>query len=144
MKMTLKQVADRHALLLTLGGLTLPAKLGFAISKNDDALTHEVNRTEQARLSMCKRYADKDEDGDPMMADSVVHGERIREYVMSAENQKAFTDEYAELLTTEVDVPVQTVPQDIIERLDADARYSALTVGQIAGLSFMLEVVSDD
>lgn len=143
MKMTLKQVSSRYALLSKLGEMTLPARLGYAIGRNAEELSKEASRMERERVHMCTRYADKDSDGNPLMVDSVVHGERVQEYSMGTDARREFESEYAELLDTDVDVPITTVTPDIFERCDADSRYSALTVAQIAGLSFMLEGDAD-
>lgn len=139
MKMTLEKAMQRQNDLESLGGLTLPAKLSFAIKRNIDNLRKETERAEEQRMMLCRRYADKDEDGDPIMVDSMNDGVVAKHYLVSNENRGEFIAEYMELMNTEVDVDIRTVTAEQIERCEESERYSIPTVAQLSGMGFMLE-----
>lgn len=139
MKIKLREAQNYAARLTSLGKKVFPSKLSFAISCNSEKLQKEVERTEKERLKICERYADKDEAEKPVMVDSIVKGEKVQSYKMSEENQKAFTEEYNELLDTEVDVEIRKVKQEVLEKCESSERYSIPSVADIAAMAFMLE-----
>ncbi|MCI8592704.1 MAG: hypothetical protein HFI88_10265 [Lachnospiraceae bacterium] len=139
MKMKLKDVNRHYAGLAGAGDLILPSKLSFAISRNMESLLAEVERAEKERKKMCERYAEKDADGKPVMADSVVDGKKTREYKMSPEGMKTVNEEYQALLDAEVDVRISTVDAECIRQCEESERYSIPSVRQAAALAFMLE-----
>ena len=88
MKMTLKEANERYLALSKMADRTFPAKLGFAIAANMEKLEKECNRTEQERVKLCKLYAEKDEDNNPKMIDSVVSGRPMKSYDISDQNRE--------------------------------------------------------
>lgn len=139
MKMKLKDASRHYAGLAEVGDLILPSKLSFAVSVNMEKLFAEVERAEKERKKLCERYAEKDADGRPVMADSVVDGKKTREYKMDPEGMKTVNEEYQALLDTEVDVRISTVDAECIRQCEENERYSIPSARQIAAMAFMLE-----
>lgn len=139
MKMKLRDVTRHYTELAGLGELVLPSKLSFAVSCNLERLQKEAGRIEKERKKLCERYADRDGDGKPAMADSIIHGVKTQEYQMSKENRQAFSEEYDALLETEVEVGIRTAKMEEVERCEQAERYDIPTVAQLLAMSFMLE-----
>lgn len=138
MKMKEKEVIKHFQELATLGKLTLPPKLSFAISCNLEKLQRESERIEKERTKLCEQYADKDENGEPIMVDSIINGNKTQEYKMSEENRKLFSEEYGELLDAEVEMELRTVKMEVVERCEKVDRYHIPSVAQLVAMSFML------
>lgn len=139
MKMTLREVIKNHAGLARLGNKTFPSKLSFAVSCNLERLQKEAERVEKERKKLCEQFADKDEKGDAVMVDSVVNGQKTKEYKMSEESRKLFSAEYEALLDEETEISIRTVKTEVIEQCESADRYSIPTVGDIVTLAFMTE-----
>lgn len=139
MKMREKDVNRHFTDLAAMAHMTLPSKLSFAISFNLEKLQNEAERIEKERTKLCGRYADKDENDQPVMTDSIIEGKKVQEYKMSEENQKLFAEEYNSVLETEIEMEIRTVKTDVIERCETAERYDIPTVAQLHALSFMLE-----
>lgn len=129
MKIKLAEIKARHKNLCTLGNKKLPVKVSYAISKNIMKLQEEAETLEKERVKLAEQYAVKGEDGNPKVINN--------SYVME-ENQEEFTKEYRELLDTETEIMIYTIPEDVIECMD-DARYDVLTPAELIALDFMLE-----
>lgn len=84
-------------------------------------------------------YAEKDESGNVLMAESVINGQKMQEYKMSEENKKAFSEEYTQLLETEVEIDIRKSGMEEIEQCEKIERYDLLSVAELLALSFMLE-----
>ena len=138
MKMTLKEANERYLALSKMADHTFPAKLGFAIAANMEKLEKECNRTEQERVKLCKLYAEKDEDNNPKMIDSVVNGHPMKSYDIFDQNLELLKKDLEELTEMEVDVEIRTIEENIIEKCESEPRYSVPTVKEICALSFML------
>lgn len=139
MKMKLKEAQVRLQNLAKLGTKTFPAKLSFAISCNIEKLQKEAEHIEKERKKLCEQYADKDDDGKPVMVDSVINGVESKEYKMNAAARAAFGEEYDSLLDTEVDVNIRTVKTGVVEQCERAERYDIPTVAELLALAFMLE-----
>lgn len=86
MKMKLRETQVRLQNLAKLGTKTFPAKLSFAISCNIEKLQKEAEHIEKERKKLCEQYAEKDDDGKPVMVDSVLNGKESKEYKMDGIN----------------------------------------------------------
>lgn len=139
MKMKLKEAQARLQNLAKLGTKTFPAKLSFAISCNIEKLQKEAEHIEKERKKLCERYADKDDNGKPVMVDSVINGVESKEYKIDAAARAAFGEEYDSLLDTEVDVNIRTVKTEVVEQCERADRYDIPTVAELLALAFMLE-----
>ena len=141
MKMTLNDVKKNVSVLAGLAGMTFPGKLKYAVAYNFEKLNREEERIEKQRLELCRTYAYKDGNGEPVMVKSVVDGREAESFKMSAENEAAFKKEYADLLETEVDISIRTVHPDAVDLCETSERYNVPSVAQIIGMSFMIEDV---
>lgn len=139
MKMKLKEVQVRLKNLANLGAKTFPAKLSFAISCNIEKLQKEAEHIEKERKKLCEQYADKDDDGKPVMVDSVINGVESKEYKMDAAARATFGEEYDSLLDTEIDVNIRMVKTEVVEQCERADRYDIPTVAELLALAFMLE-----
>lgn len=139
MKMTLKEVRKNLDALNALGGIVFPVKLNFTIGYNLEKLQKEFERAEKQRLELCRQYAEKNEEGNPIMQQSNVNGQVSEFFKMSPENEVAFKKEYDDLMETEVDIEIRTVAPEVIERCEQAERYNVPTVAQLLGMSFMIE-----
>lgn len=139
MKMKLKEVQERLKGLARMGTKTFPSKLSFAVSYNIEKLQKESERIEKERKKLCEQYAEKDDDGNPAMVDSVVNGNTVKEYKMDEDGRKAFGEEYEALLDTEVNVEIRTVKTEVVEQCEKVERYDIPTVAELVTMSFMLK-----
>lgn len=139
MKMKLGDVNKKLNALARMGGRTFPAKLGFAISCNIEKLQQESEHIEKERKKLCEQYAEKDEDGNCVMVDSIINNQKMQEYKMTDENRKLFGKEYDDFLDTEIDIDIRTVKQEVIEQCETQERYSIPSVADIVGMGFMVE-----
>lgn len=139
MKMTLREANGRYLALSKMAERTFPAKLGFAIASNIDTLGKEFDLVEQERVKLCKLYAEKDENGEPKMLDSVVNGHPAKNYDISDQNVTLIAKDLEDLMETEVDVEIRTVEENIIEKCENGSKYSVPSVREIRALTFMIE-----
>lgn len=139
MKMKLRETQVRLQNLAKLGTKTFPAKLSFAISCNIEKLQKEAEYIEKERKKLCEQYAEKDDDGKPVMVDSVLNGKESKEYKMDGTTRAAFAEEYDSLMDTEVDVTIRTVKTEVVEQCERAERYDIPTVAELLALAFMLE-----
>ncbi len=109
----------------------LPFQLAYAISKNVQDISKEADIIGQNRIKLIELYADKDENGNPVIKDGKYH--------ISDENQGVFQQEYTEFLHTETEVFKNIEKVDItkFDKLE-DQRYDALSAADITALSFMI------
>lgn len=89
-----------------------------------ESLLAELERVEKERKKLCERYAEKDADGRPVMAGSVVDGKKTREYKMGPEGLKTVNEEYQALLDTEVDICISTVDGECIRQCEENEQVS--------------------
>lgn len=139
MKIKLGEVHAYAARLTTLSKKVFPAKLSFAISCNTEMLQRELERAEKERQKICEQYAEKDEEGKPVMTDNVVDGKKVQAYKLSEENQRGFIEEYNDLLDTEIEIDIRKVKANILDKCETSDRYTIPSVADITALSFMLE-----
>lgn len=110
---------------------TLPSKLSYAIGRNVKKLEEEVRSYNEERGKICKRLAEKDEEGNPIAKDG--------KYDISEENKKILDEELDALLDTDIDVDIHTVDIDpILDLCDAAERYHVPTARELMTLEFMI------
>lgn len=139
MKMTEKDVNKKYQGLVKLAKLVFPSKLNFAVSCNLEILGKEFERIEKEREKLCERFAEKDKDGNPVMADCIVNGVKTQEYKISDADRRELNEEYLALLEAEVDLPIRVVKMEEIEKCETAERYDIPTVAQMSAMAFMLE-----
>lgn len=140
-KMKAKEIREKLVGLMSLGELTLPGKLSYAISYNIEKLEQEFNRLEKERVKICERYAEKEESGKAITVQFEENGFKREKYKFpSQEEEKACDEEYQELMETEIEfADMRTVKWDEIEKCEGNQRYSMPTVKNIGIMNFMLE-----
>lgn len=140
MKMTLKELNKKYMGLAALGNLTLPVKLRYAITCNLEAMQKHAERIEKTRKELCEQYCRKDEDGEPIMVDSIVNGVKRSEYDVEKKAEKAMNKEYEDFLETEeVEIDIRKVKFSILEECEEKDRYDLPNVAQQLSMNFMLE-----
>ena len=129
MKMTLIEAINRQRILVEFANKKLPYKLAYAISKNLVKLQSEVEIIEASRKNIIDTYSVKDENGESIVEDN--------HYKIEDGKVEEFNAEIQNLMLTETEVDITTVPESVLD-LD-DSRFDALTVAQIVALDFMIE-----
>lgn len=114
---------------------SFPAKLSLAISRNVKRLQEESATYEKEREKICERLAEKGEDGLPI----IVEKNGKSQYKLTDENLKILDKELAELLGTEIDVPIQMVDSSVLEQCDFSERYHTLSAREAICLDFMIK-----
>jgi len=131
MKITVRQAIVAADAIASIRNKSLPVRVSYAINKSFAALSRERNIADEERIKLCKKYADKDEAGEPIVTENV--------FKMTEENEKACNAEFRELLETETDVDLFKFPLSYLEAVEADSRYDALTVSELDALSMLIE-----
>ena len=85
--------------------IELPAKVMYAVVKNKNKLKKIVEDFEEVRKSLIEKYAEKDENGEPVVEDN--------RYKIA--DQTAFAKEYSELLKEENEVDFHTIGIEALE-----------------------------
>lgn len=140
MKMTLKEVSEKYAALAGTAKLTLPIKLGYAITCNLDAMQKHVEHIEKIRKELCERYCKKDADGNPVMVDKFVGGKKESSYDIAQDEVRELNREYENFLENEeVELEIRKVKISVLEECEGKERYNIPTVAQQLAIHFMLE-----
>lgn len=137
--MKLKEINEKANALAKLGQKVFPSKMGYAISYNYEKLEKESERIESERVKLCRQYADKDENGNPIMDKSIIDGKETSSYRMSDESRENFNEEYSTLMDSETEIEFRMLKMDIVERCENVERYDIPTVSELYAMSFMLE-----
>lgn len=136
MKKTIKEIMSDYAALAAVADKKLPVKLAYAIGRNIDKLSAEVERADKERIKLCETYADKDADGKPVMTKSVIDGQEVSGYQIT--DQGGFAAQLSELYATEIDIDLMQFPMDLLDQLDND-RFDPLTPAQIHDIGWMIK-----
>lgn len=131
MKMKLSEVQVRLQGLLNISGKKFPAKVGYAIMKNEKVLETEYKVLDQQRIRICEEYAEKDDEGNAIIKEE--------KYVFSSRNKAACDKEYKELLTEEIEVDIYTIDAEELDKCDDSGRYDVPTAADFMALEFMLK-----
>ena len=73
-----------------------------------------------------------------LQAAGVAYNKRYEEIVKEKDTEKR-TSELEELLNIQVEVPIQTVPLELLEQMDESLKFDALTGEEYAAIQFMIE-----
>lgn len=109
----------------------LPVKVSYAIAKNVELLKKECRDLEQQRVKLCEMYADKDEEGKPIIEDG--------KFSFQEGEQQKFQMEYEELLKEEAALDFHMVDAVELEKCDLNERYDVPTAEDYMAMDFMLE-----
>lgn len=135
MKMKLADVLVKSTQLEYLARKQLPVRLSYAIGRNRDAFAKEYQRYEAERIKMCEMFADKDEDGKPIIENN--------NYQMTDEARQELNQALDEFRnTTEVDIEIYKYNKKLdtlLTELDGNSRYDALSADDLRLLSFIID-----
>ena len=123
-------IRNRYLILTELADKRLPVKLAYAVGRNLQKLTPEVEISEQQRRKLCTEYADRTEDGEPIMVGG--------NYRIAEERSEEFQAQIDDLFNTEVDIDIMTVAPAVLDLMDSD-RYDPLTPAQVMGIDWMIK-----
>lgn len=108
-----------------------PAKISYAIAKNVELLKKEYQDLEQQRVKLCEMYADKDEEGKPIVEDG--------KFSFQEREQQKFQMEYEDLLKEEAVLDFHMVDAVELEKCDLNERYDVPTAEDYMSMNFMLK-----
>ena len=131
MKIRLGELRELTANLYPMQKRTFPVKIGYAIMRNIEALEKEFSSFEKQRIELCKTYANKDSDGNPVIKDGA--------YDIPPDVREDFNNELKELSDEEIDIDIRMVPAKEFEKCEQADRYDIPTGEEFAVLGFMLE-----
>ncbi|MDD3503905.1 MAG: hypothetical protein PHE63_07455 [Eubacteriales bacterium] len=129
MKMKLKDIQQRLQSLTQLKDKRLPFQMVRAIAKNIKLLQEETEILEKQRIEICKKYAELDENKNPIICGGA--------YTIKPEYTSVFNDEVLNLLEEEVDVELITISSEEIDRCNSDM-YDPLTANDYLTLELMI------
>ena len=132
--MTLAEVQMTGQNLAMIAMKKLPHDLAYVVSKNLMVLQSDIRLMEERKREIAKTYAEKDETGNYITKDNC--------YTFSAEEAKAFEQEFAEFLGTETEVAIYTVTEDefvqALKKTESD-RFDVLAPAEMIALDFMIQ-----
>ena len=131
MKIRLGGLRELTANLYPMQKRTFPVKISYAIMRNIEALEKEFSSFEEQRIELCKTYANKDSDGNPVIKDGA--------YDIPPDVREDFNNELKELSDEEIDIDIRMVPAKEFEKCEQADRYDIPTGEEFAVLGFMLE-----
>ena len=108
-----------------------PVKIGYAIMRNIEALEKEFSAFEKQRIELCKTYANKDSDGNPVIKDGA--------YDIPDDVKEEFRKELADLSDEEIDIDIRMVSAEEFEKCEQADRYDIPTGEDFAILGFMID-----
>lgn len=111
-----------------IGNKRLPAKVGFAIAKNQMELERIYKTYNAQREKLVDSYAQKDEEGNRVTAESP-------DQIMLTD-PKAFAKELQELLEADNEIGIHKID---FSELEYGEKYDLLTVAEIKALEFMVK-----
>lgn len=103
----------------------LKSVTAYRISKNVKAVTEEFKTYEEHRTNLCKKYANKDKDGNPIIKEG-------GNYDIPEENLEKFLEELKELHEEMVEIPIRKVK---LEEIDI-----GLSPAQMESIEYMLDL----
>ena len=87
-------------------------KLSYALSKIAKKINSEIEEIERARISLIKKYAEKDEKGNP----KIEGGQFVlKDFVLK--DQEKFIKEFEKFLETEIELDVWQIPWEAMEEV---------------------------
>lgn len=131
MKVKLGELKEMVTGLYAIQGKKFPVKISYAIAKNVKKLAEEHADYEKQRIKLCEEFANKDNDGNPILIDG--------KYDIPEQNLEEFNDSVNELRDAEIDVDIHFVSFSELDKCDTNERYNIPTASDISAMEFMLE-----
>ena len=105
----------------------LPAKVSFALARNQKAIVEVLQVMESQRKKICEKYAKKDEDGKALCENG--------SYLI--EDQEGLREEYLELMEIETEIELQTIAETDLAKC-GEGKYDAITPEDVRILQYMM------
>lgn len=126
MKLTTNEIMQRYQALLEISNNKTSGRIAMAIMCNLKALEDTYKTVEQTLEDTKIKYADKDEEGKPIIVNN--------NYQLSDENLKLLKEEYKEIEQQEFEVPEPTkVPANAFDNCED------ITAAELYKIEFMIE-----
>lgn len=143
-EMSLREIMRCYETLSKLAELKLPVTtVGYPIICMLNEMEPLVLRTLENQKKLLEVYAEKGEDGNPIVTTELVNGVAASQYKILPENLKAANDEFEAFLDKErTTINVRSISMEELNKCDSDSRYDVPTAEQLKGLALMQEVES--
>lgn len=125
MKLTYSKLLNSVGTIQKLGGIQLPIKISYKISKNIKAINSEIDIYNMERQKLIDRYAEKDAEGKPLVDE---HN------MLKITDMKSWNDDNLELSKIEVDVDI--IPISIEDLINCNCSLSPM---ELMTLDFMIK-----
>ena len=106
----------------------MPIVIGHKIQRNFKKIKEALDEFEQSRMKLVDKYANKDENGKPIIIDNR----------FDIPDKSLFDVEYNELLNVEIDIPFDTISFTALSDMEDSGKYDSLTPREQAALDFMI------
>ena len=104
-----------------------PAKVSFAIAKNQKEISDTLQIIEEQRKKICEKYAKKDENGKAEIEGGA--------YVI--QDPQGLKEEYQELMEIETEIDLQKMDEADLEKC-GEGKYDAITPDDARILQYMM------
>ena len=131
MKVKLGELKEMVTGLYAIQGKKFPVKISYAIAKNVKKLAEEHADYEKQRIKLCEEFANKDNDGNPILIDG--------KYDIPEQNLEEFNDSVNELRDAEIDVDIHFVSFSELDKCDTNERYDIPTASDVSAMEFVLK-----
>lgn len=139
MKIKVMDVIVKAAQLNAIAGKKMPIRMSYAVSKNREIFSKEVDKYETERIKLCEAYADRDADGKPVIAEREENGQKLSEYIFSKENRAELEKALSDFRNMDVHLAIQKISMKDLEKIDESDRFDALSPNELEALYFMIE-----
>lgn len=131
MKMTVKEAMNHYMELSEIikKDRKYPQKMRYAIARNYERLGREVEFAEKQREEICTKYANKDEEGNPVISEG--------SYGIPKDKMALVNDEMKDMYEVEIDVDIMTIGEQAMAMCENDSRFDIPTISEEMALLFM-------
>lgn len=127
--MKLKDVLEINNNIKSVVEKRLPVRVGFVLMRNMRSINSVAQDFEEKRMDVVAKYANRDDSGEVIVNED--GGVLITDV-------QAFNSDLTELLETDVDLNLDVVTLEDLQKCDEDG-YDALTPLEISAIEFMLQ-----
>lgn len=131
MKIKLGELKEMTKNLSNLMEKNFPVRAHYAISRNLNKLLSEFREYDNQRVELCKKFARKDKDNNPILIDG--------KYDIPDDALKEFDDSIYELRDTEIEVDILELSVSEFEKCNDNPRFDLPTGPDFLNMIFMLK-----
>lgn len=131
MKVKLGELKEMTKNLSNLMEKNFPVRAHYAISRNLSKLLSEFREYDNNREELCKKFARKDKDNNPVLIDG--------KYDIPDDSMKEFSDSICELRDTEIEVDILAISVSEFEKCNENPRFDLPTGPDFLNMIFMLK-----